>query len=270
MYTANKQNRRKLLRLDAMSVLILGLRKFIGLGTFWGSVDTTPPETVFSGMMGRLAAASLTPSADSILTSEKLRDQLCAQMQSVVEALTIIRNLSLDEDGRSQIHGTGTLSLICKLIQVCTSQPFSNLEKEEEILGSVSGVLLSAVRVTSKLSLYEDLRDQLNKSKPPLDLAAIAGVIGRESKQCLRVLDGQKGVAWPSWHTWSLLSRAAFTLGNFTTSNEYARYFNTDILCLFYVLFYIDILVDIFKIRFFIGIQCGCTQDLMILLRVII
>jgi hypothetical protein len=207
-----------------MSIFISGLRKFIGLGTFWGSVDTTPPETVFSGMMGRLAAASLAPSTESVLTSEKLRDQLCAQMQSLVEVLTIIRNLSLDEDGRSQIHATGTFSLICKLIQVCTSQPFNNLQKEEEILGSVSGVLLSAVRVTSKLSLYEDLRDQLNKSKPPLDLAAIAGIIGRESKQCVRVMDDQKGVAWPSWHTWSLLSRAAFTLGNFTTSNDYARY----------------------------------------------
>jgi len=40
---------------------------------------------------------------------------------------------------------------------------------------------------------------------------------------CLRVMNGDDEISWPSWHTWPLLSRAAFSLGNMTTTNDANR-----------------------------------------------
>ena len=35
--------------------------------------------------------------------------------------------------------------------------------------------------------------------------------------------DGEEKRGWPSWHTWPLLSRVCFTLGNLTTTNDANR-----------------------------------------------
>lgn len=147
-------------------------------------------------------SGAATPSRDeSIIFS-----QLGFVMVQVVGA---IRHFSLDSSCKQQILSSKTVCHVCDLLYLFQNNP---------------ELCLNCVRVTAKLSLQEPFRSQLN-SKPSY-IAAITRVILNEADLCMRVMDGEHGVVWPSWHTWPLLSRAAYTLGNMTTTNDNNRYVN--------------------------------------------
>jgi hypothetical protein len=125
----------------------------------------------------------------------------------MVQVVGAIRHFSLDSSGKQQILASKTICHICDLLHLFQNNP---------------ELCLNCVRVTAKLSLQEPFRAQLN-SKPSY-IASIARVILNEAEMCMQVMDGEQGVVWPSWHTWPLLSRAAYTLGNMTTTNDSNRF----------------------------------------------
>jgi hypothetical protein len=73
--------------------------------------------------------------------------------------------------------------------------------------------------------------------------------------------DNDDEIGWPSWHTWPLLSRICFTLGNLTTSNE-ANRLESNIHSLIYYLV-------LLKFRKLIGIECKILKPLIVLLQVV-
>jgi hypothetical protein len=136
----------------------------------------------------------------------------------LVQVVGVIRNISLDKSGRSQMNDTPicrTLSLFLKT--------YANYPE----------VIINIARVLAKLSLYETFRSQI--SNGPRDnrheyLSCLVNVLKKEADLCLKIMEEGKDndeddieCSWPSWYTWPLISRMAFTLGNFTTTNETNR-----------------------------------------------
>ena len=160
----------------------------------------------------------------------------------VVQLVVIIRNYSIDSDGKSQLINTKIVGLLCSLLK-----PFKNYPE----------LVLNCVRVTAKLSLQDNFRAQINSKTA--QIKCLIDVLIQEGTICLDVMNGtsklmsidtynhQNGntsstynsenhhynsdnntnvtdsTSWPYWYTWPLISRIAFTLGNLTTSNSLNR-----------------------------------------------
>lgn len=125
----------------------------------------------------------------------------------MVQIVGAVRHFSQDSSGKKLMLSSRTVCHICDLLHLFQNNP---------------ELCLNCVRVTAKLSLQDPFRSQLNAK--PSYIASIARVIQHEAEMCMRVINGDSDVVWPSWHTWPLLSRAAYTLGNMTTSNDSNRY----------------------------------------------
>lgn len=130
-----------------------------------------------------------------------------------VQITATFRNFSLDQTGRDQLLESKVVSPLCTALRL--------FRREDADLA------FSVLRVTAKLSLYEDFRVQMNQSKGN-HIKCIVDVIIQEAKSCSEAVnneDVENDIAsWPSWQTWPILSRAAFTLGNLTTSNNPNRF----------------------------------------------
>lgn len=147
---------------------------------------------------------------DSLKTSAIQSKAIITQLQHIlVQLISAMRNFSLDQNGRLRILGTDALPVICCLLE--SFKAFPELR-------------LTCVRVTAKLSLLEPFRTQINSQAG--QVVALVEIIMTEAEKCRLLMDGEDGddlPQWPSWYTWPLLSRAAFTLGNLTTSNDSNR-----------------------------------------------
>lgn len=143
----------------------------------------------------------------------------------LVQTVGVIRNISLDKAGRNHMAETPLCRTLCLFLKVYADYP---------------EVIINIARVMAKLSLYENFRGQI--SSGPREnkheyVSCLVSVLRKEADLCLRIMEeNKKGDAeeneneddedvnsWPSWYTWPLISRMAFTLGNFTTTNEANR-----------------------------------------------
>jgi hypothetical protein len=129
----------------------------------------------------------------------------------LVQIVGTIRNFTQEASGRQFLLTNHTICHISNLLHLFSSNP---------------ELSLNCVRVTHKLTLSEPFRVQLSsKSKY---IVPIARIIVQEAELCKRVMNGDSTVVWPTWNTWPLLSRAAFTLGNLTTRNDENRFVPSD------------------------------------------
>lgn len=151
---------------------------------------------------------------------------LSIPVSPLVQVVGVIRNVSLDKVGRAQMTDTPLCRMMCKFLN-------TYVEYAE--------VVINIARVLAKLSLYETFRSQI--SNGPRDnrheyMSYLVNVLRKESDRCLKIMnderkndaEGQENYededmeVWPAWYTWPLISRMAFTLGNFTTTNEANRH----------------------------------------------
>lgn len=221
-YSLNsKQNRRRMLRMDVVTLICHSLQKIVALRDFLDRRYPRRPVTIFS----KTLFASAAPEDD--LFQKTLKLQICHLEQNAVQMIAALRNFSLDEAGREQMLSLYVLPTLCRVTQCSVSRDAvipgsTGLTQSEDV---TSELLLNIARVTAKLSLYENFREQINQSRPPIHLDSIVRIVLHEASLCDRIMEGDDEVDWPSWHTWPLLSRAAFTLSNFTTTNDPNRLF---------------------------------------------
>ena len=148
-------------------------------------------------------------------------DAFCLQCsQLMLQLVSIVRNFVSDSHCKRQLLAAEVAPVMCSTVHVFKLHP---------------ELVLNCSRVLSKLSLQDKHRDQINKRT--YYLKCLVEVIVNEAKLCSKLqrvawlhhesngatekVEGN--VEWPSWSTWPLLSRIAFTLGNLTTSNESNR-----------------------------------------------
>lgn len=165
----------------------------------------------------------------------------------LVQAIGVVRNISLDKGGRSPLANTSLCRKLCFFLR---------------IYGRYAEVTINIARVLAKLSLYETFRSQITSSSStkssggrsgsvqPDCVGCLVHVLKKEARRCLRIMECEDGKTddnvgkeddsdsdeqyfggntgddedgWPAWYTWPLISRITFTLGNFTTTNEANR-----------------------------------------------
>lgn len=167
------------------------------------------------------------------------RQLLDAIAETLVQLLGAIRNLSVDKDNHSELLQFETVGSLCCLLTLFSAYP---------------NVQLNCARVTAKLSLFEPFRAQINNENKPASSSSLvkgsgsssgksssssggnvclkqfSAIVLDQAKQCRQIMEAtgeeeeQEGGEWPAWHTWLLLSRVCFTLGNLTTTNDVNRY----------------------------------------------
>lgn len=218
-----KENRRRMVHLETMSVSILGLQRLISLRDFLESRSSRAPH-VF-GLAIKASKAAEGTDDDTVNTI--IRNQIFCIEKISIQILSGLRNFALDESGREHLLALGVFPLLCRVIKTATSLSSApcGASHDASMNDKASELLLSCVRVTAKLSLFEDFREQIYAVKPPVHLASLVGILTSEGTLMNRVMNGDQDVNWPSWHTWPLLSRTAFTLGNFTTTNDSNRHY---------------------------------------------
>jgi len=198
IYSTKETNRRRLCHIGAVGGLTDGLRTVLSV------MAASKKE------LEKLQAELARGNKEALLSNAAAkRDESIALSQLgyiVVQITSTVRNFTLESAGRQQLLASSTVVAICYLLN---SFP-NNAE-----------LLLNCVRVTAKLSQFEPFRAQLNKK--PKYVSFLAKVIINEGEMCRRVMNGDTEVSWPSWYTWPLLSRTAFTLGNLTTNNDSNR-----------------------------------------------
>ena len=198
IYSTKETNRRRLCHIGAVSGLSDGLRIVLQVVANAKKENEALQKEVAQGNKSVLLA-----------NAAAKRDEAIALSQLgyiVVQMTSTIRNFSLESNGRQQLLTNSTVVAVCYLL--------NSFQNNAELL-------LNCVRVTAKLSQFEPFRAQLNRK--PKYVSFLAKVIINEGEMCKRVMDGDTSVSWPSWYTWPLLSRTAFTLGNLTTNNDSNR-----------------------------------------------
>lgn len=158
-----------------------------------------------------------------------LYHHLTEQLGRVTEQLVgAQRNFIQDSSGRSRTLKVQSVGSLCALLV-----PF----------GGHAELVLNVARITAKLSLLDTFRSQINGK--PEHVKSLVELVIREADKCRNVMEGggssQETETWPQWHTWPLLSRVSFTLGNLTTSND--------------------------QNRALIGVSCACIKHLVVLLQ---
>ena len=133
------------------------------------------------------------------------------------QILLIIRNFSIVKSCKQQLLEQNVIPLLCILLRSYKHQ---------------SIVIVNCARVLAKLSLYERVRDQINAN--PEHIACLVSVVVHEASQMGGVTTEQcsdiagltetEDLVWPGEHTWTVLTRVCFTLGNLTTTNVENRY----------------------------------------------
>ncbi len=106
-------------------------------------------------------------------------------------------------------------------------------------------MIVNIARVLAKLSLYDTFRSQISSHRRYIE--SLVNVIHYEANTCRKIMnasdqqanededdsdndednndgnDEEEDMTWPAWHTWPVISRISFTLGNLTTTNEANR-----------------------------------------------
>jgi len=126
----------------------------------------------------------------------------------VSQILTVVRNFSMVKSCHKELHSQNVVPMLCALLGVYTAH---------------SKVVVNCARVLAKLSLSEKFREQMNSRERHIQ--CMVGVVLREAAHSggATTSTGEAG-EWPGQHTWSILFRVCYTLGNLTTSNENNRY----------------------------------------------
>jgi len=203
LYTNDEVNRKRMIHLGAIENISEGLK---AVSTVYGSND-------------------IIKFLDAPNSSMKVAMEKVAQI--MIQLIAAMRNFSLDNLGRAQILSSKSLPIMCKFLNIFKGYP---------------ELMLNCARVTAKLSLHDNFRSQINTNVGYLK--CLVDVILIEAQQCQRVMNGlpitnsnDSDASWPSWYTWPLLSRVAFTLGNLTTSNEVNRHLiGTELKCIKYLM----------------------------------
>ena len=198
LYTNDEINRKRMIHLGAIEIISEGFK-------------------VISTVLGSNEISKFINSS-SIKTN--CMDKVA---QILIQLVAAMRNFSLDNLGRNQILSTKCLPILCRFLSIFKEYP---------------ELTLNCARVTAKLSLHDSFRLQINTNL--VYLKSLVDVIIIEAQQCQRVMNEvteNNDISWPSWYTWPLLSRVAFTLGNLTTSNEINRkLIGTELNCIKYLL----------------------------------
>ena len=215
----------------------MGRRRLLHLGAI---------ESAARGFVVLGAAAQLTTvhtSSNISNNTNALAKHLAEQVGRVAEQLVgAQRNFIQDSAGRARALKCNMLGPLCALLVPLGQQP---------------ELVLNIARITAKLSLLDTFRTQINENID--NVKALVSLITQEANKCHNLMTGRtdnagtavdsshvaavqtEQGAWPQWHTWPLLSRVSFTLGNLTTSND--------------------------RNRTIIGLQCQCIKHLVILLQ---
>lgn len=202
-YSMSETCRKRLYIMNSISIINEGLITAINISS------ASKPKASSSARSG---------GSDTVMVTRAERDLnvTMSQLGSItVQLIAILRNFSLDAGGRNILHDSKCLYYICNIITLYSD---SNME-----------LILNCVRVTAKLSLYDIFRSQINKKIVYIE--SLVNIIIKEADMCTQIMNSShsditvndSGVSWPSWYTWPLLSRTAFTLGNLTTTNDTNR-----------------------------------------------
>eukprot|EP01041_Mallomonas_annulata_P000468 gene468-876_t len=236
-YSVDEVNRRRLLVLGVIENVTAGLRAALLFATQQKATSKqqqqqqrrVQTDTQYSEEGGGGGGSSGDGGASTSNQHQiRTRATLTQLSHILVQLVGTLRNFSLDAIGRQKLLQAQTLPQMCKLLHSFPEYP---------------DLRLNCVRVTAKLSLQEPFRSQINNK--PKNVVYLVEVILQEAQMCHRIMLGHdsdsESISWPSWSTWPLLSRAAFTLGNLTTSND--------------------------ANRVLIGIQCNLLKPLVTLLQ---
>jgi hypothetical protein len=226
LYSNEATNRKRLLHLGAVEALAKGFK-----------VSVMVSQLVRVGASaGTGIGGGEAPTASSASTSSLYR-HIMEQVARVTEQLVgAQRNFTQDSAGRARSLKARSVGSLCALLI-----PFRGQAE----------LVLNVARIAAKLSLLDTFRSQINAKTE--HVRSLVELIVREADRCRSVMEGSgsgggaaagaKGDAdtWPQWHTWPLLSRVSFTLGNLTTSND--------------------------QNRELIGVSCSCIKPLIVLLQ---
>ena len=185
-YTNDEINRKRMIHLGAIEIISEGFK-------------------VISAVLGSNEITKFINSS----TNSSIKTSIDKIAQVLIQLVAAMRNFSLDTLGRNQILSTKCLPVLCRFLSIFKEYP---------------ELTLNCARVTAKLSLHDNFRLQINTNV--VYLKSLVDVIIIEAQQCQSVMNQVTenfDKSWPSWYTWPLLSRVAFTLGNLTTSNEINR-----------------------------------------------
>lgn len=187
VHTSYEKHRRRLLRMDFIDLLHAGLQMVLTIS----STGTVSGNTSTSLQLAQLST----------------------------QLVSVVRNFVVDASAKQPLLSSEIVATLCSFIHVYRDNP---------------DLILNCSRVIAKLSLQDSFRSQINKRT--YHLKCLIEAIVLEAKKCSQlqqvawlhaVSDGAsapgESVAWPTWYTWPLVSRVAFTLGNLTTSNEVNR-----------------------------------------------
>ena len=94
--------------------------------------------------------------------------------QTVVQLVVVVRNFSLDTNGKTQLLNTKMVGLLCSLLK-----PFKNFPE----------LVLNSLRVTAKLSLQDNFRAQINSK--PAQIKCLIDVLVYEGKYCRNIMNGE-------------------------------------------------------------------------------
>jgi hypothetical protein len=94
--------------------------------------------------------------------------------QTVVQLVVVVRNFSLDINGKTQLLNTKMVGLLCSLLK-----PFKNFPE----------LVLNSLRVTAKLSLQDNFRAQINSK--PAQIKCLIDVLVYEGKYCRNIMNGE-------------------------------------------------------------------------------
>jgi hypothetical protein len=94
--------------------------------------------------------------------------------QAVVQLVVVVRNFSLDINGKTQLLNTKMVGLLCSLLK-----PFKNFPE----------LVLNSLRVTAKLSLQDNFRAQINSK--PAQIKCLIDVLVYEGKYCRNIMNGE-------------------------------------------------------------------------------
>lgn len=198
-YTNDEINRKRMIHLGAIEIISEGFK-------------------VISAVLGSNEITKFINSS----TNSSIKTSIDKIAQVLIQLVAAMRNFSLDTLGRNQILSRKCLPVLCRFLSIFKEYP---------------ELTLNCARVTAKLSLHDNFRLQINTNV--VYLKSLVDVIIIEAQQCQSVMNQVTenfDKSWPSWYTWPLLSRVAFTLGNLTTSNEINRkLIGTDLNCIKYL-----------------------------------
>lgn len=218
--TANELDRRRLVHAETVTCVADWLRT---VETNKVVISVTKQQRKLSKLRNHMHDQSSSANSDlEKLFLEKL-------VQILTQLVVVVRNIALESHGKAVLLSTKTIVTLCNYQRMFRQYP---------------ELQLNCARVTAKLSLSEVFRQQINSSSA--HVKNLVGVLMAEAEQCHIIMEGGNSSnnsaseeaskmlinrtnsmteesAWPAWHTWPLLSRICFTLGNLTTTNDENR-----------------------------------------------